>query len=151
MFPGKPATLVRDIQLLDRKFSMSMQGAQVSEVSFTVGSVSVSGLDASQRQLLLGAMRDQMLRNIGATEASESTLQQPLIDAQARPVGALSVSRVKAAGKHPRGHALRMQAVFVLHENRLIQVVALGEKLSDESAQTFFESVRWIQTASPGG
>jgi hypothetical protein len=44
-----------------------------------------------------------------------------------------------------------MQAVFVLHENRLIQVVALGEKLSDESAQTFFESVRWIQTASPGG
>src|SRR5690606_5219898 len=62
--PGKPATMTRRIHLQDQAVDMTMQGARVGENAFTVA---IAPLPASMTpERMLTAMREQMLRNIGA-------------------------------------------------------------------------------------
>src|SRR5690606_6357994 len=61
--PATPVSMTRRIHLEALEVEMTMQGARVKDNSFTVAEVPLPGLPAER---ILLAMREQMLRNIGA-------------------------------------------------------------------------------------
>ncbi|XJN73251.1 hypothetical protein ACHMW6_03260 [Pseudoduganella sp. UC29_106] len=71
LFPGKPATHSRVINLDGQQVNMSMAAAEVEGTMFAVGSVELP--DADKAAQAVQAMKAQMVRNIGATVNKEST------------------------------------------------------------------------------
>ncbi len=133
LLPAKPATYARGIDLNGLKVEMSMTGAAVGELSFTVASVRIA--DAAQRPKALAAMQEAMLRNIQATKHSEKPVTLK---------GGVPATEVEARGRNLRnGQPLAMVARFAAHGDRVLQAVALGpqDKLSAEAAETFLGSL----------
>jgi hypothetical protein len=156
--PAKPATMTRRIHLESLEVEMTMQGAQVKGNSFTVADVPLPAPGSStpgdagpgqaagmSPQRILLAMREQMLRNIGAPPSMPARdVDISLIDADGTKVGATPAQAVVArgTGKHAD---LEMHARFVLWQGHALQIVAVGPDLDPEQAGHFLESLRLVK------
>ncbi len=150
--PARPATMTRRIHLEGLAVDMSMQGARVAENSFTVALVPLPGSGGGQAEAagmsaerILLAMREQMLRNIGALALTPTEdAEVDLVDAERRKVGALPVQAIGArgTGKHAD---MQMFARFVLWEGHALQIVALGPGIDPEKAGHFLDSLRLVK------
>ena len=78
LFPAKPATLTRMVDLGGLQVEMTMTAAKVDNTTFAVGTAVAP--DAARAQAALPAMRLALLRNIGAPDAAAT---DDLIDAVA--------------------------------------------------------------------
>jgi hypothetical protein len=140
--PAKPAEMTRRIHLEDEAVEMTMQGARVGENAFTVA---VTTLPASMPpEHVLVAMREQMLRNIGApasTPVSDASVD--LVDAAGRKVGVLPVQAVDARGTGPQA-TMRMRARFMRWHDHALQIVAIGPDMEPEQADHFLASLRLV-------
>lgn len=147
LLPGKPATLERSINLAGVPLKMSMIGAKVDDLSFTVAVAPVPDQAAAAPATgsYLEAMQQQMLRNIGAPSSAAVPVQIGLVDAAGKPVGQVAGAQIKANGKIG-DRAVTMRAVFCRSGNRLIQAVVLGSQWNDEVAQQFFDSFKIEQS-----
>ncbi|UVW29342.1 hypothetical protein [Massilia sp. H6] len=130
MFPAKPATHTRSIDLGGIRVDMTMTGADVEGATFAVG----TALAPSPALALatLPAMRQALLRNIGATE--DGTQTPPL-----KP-GAAEL-QVDATGK---GHAgpVRLLGRFTVKGARVYQVIVIGkpDAMPPEQTEQFLDS-----------
>ena len=69
MFPDKPSTHKRTIDLDGLKVEMTMTAAEVNGATFAVGSAQAP--DTASAEKALSAMKTALVRNIGATVKSE--------------------------------------------------------------------------------
>ena len=108
LFPAKPATHTRPIDLGGIKVEMTMSAAEVEGTTFAVGTALAP--DAALAQATLPAMRQALLRNIGAadTGAGKETLD------------------VDVVGKGSGG-PVRLVGRFVAKGPRVYQVIVIGE------------------------
>lgn len=113
LFPAKPTTFARSVDLDGLRVEMTMTAAEVAGVTFAVGSASAP--DGARAQAALPAMRRALLRNIGkdadvtpATPATHDELQ------------------VDATGSS-NGRPMRLQGRFVARGARVFQVIVLGK------------------------
>jgi hypothetical protein len=143
LLPGKPALLERSINLAGSTVKMSMMGAKVDDLSFTVAAapLPVTSSASPVTSSYLEAMQQQMLRNIGAPSSAATPVQVGLVDAAGKPVGQTAASMIKAQGKLGT-RDVTMRAVFCKNGNRLIQAVVLGSPWNEEVAQQFFDSFK---------
>ncbi len=147
--PAKPATMSRRIHLEGFEVEMTMQGAKVRESAFTVARVPLPGQEAEAAGMtperVLVAMREQMLRNIGA---SPSTAVQPvtvdLVDGEKRKVGQVQLQAVSARGTG-RHAEMELQGRFGLWQGHALQIVAMGPQLDREQAKHFLDSLRLVK------
>ncbi|AXA94754.1 hypothetical protein [Massilia sp. YMA4] len=127
LFPGKPATHTRPVDLDGQKASMTMAATDIDGTVFAVGSAELA--DADHAQLAVQAMKAAMVRNIGAARPIESTRD-----------GGFEVEAHGARGGQP----VTLRGRFLARGKRAYQVIVVGpdNAVSREEADTFLRSFK---------
>jgi hypothetical protein len=133
LFPAKPSSHAREVNLDGIRTTMSMTAAEVHGVLFAVGSTELSS--PALVQPALTAMKTAMVRNIGGTVASDRSLPGPA-----------PVSELVANGSR-NGRPVQLTARFAARNQRVYQAVVIGapQDLPAEAVDTFLSSFK------PGG
>lgn len=115
MFPDKPATHTRSVDLDGMSVNMTMTAAQVDGTMFAVGSAEAP--DAARAQAALVAMKTAMVRNIGATITREKF----------RPASATGPEAIdiEATGS-ANGAPMKLIGHFEARNKRFYQVIVMG-------------------------
>ena len=126
LFPGKPATYTRHIDLGGASVDMTMTAAEVNGTVFAVGTG--QALDAATAQAAVAAMKTALVRNIGAQ----------VTDEKAKPGSALGV---KARGMR-NGQPMRLVGHFEARGKRFYQVIVMGPEngAPEEQVEQFMTS-----------
>jgi len=122
LFPAKPATLTRTVDLDGLQVEMTMTAAKVDNTTFAVGTAVAP--DPARAQAALPAMRLALLRNIGAPDTATTA--------------DLSVD-VTGTGQ---GAPMHLNGRFAAKGNRVYQVIVLGPagKTPPEQIEQFLTS-----------
>jgi hypothetical protein len=137
MFPSKPATLTRSVDLKGMKVEMTMTAAEVEGVTFAVG----TGLapDPSRARAALADMKTALVRNLGAKVQRESA------SAAAQGDAASSSIDIDAVGK-ANGQPMTLRGHFAAKGKRFYQVIVVGQakNVSLEQTDQFISSFRLL-------
>ena len=135
MFPGKPDSHTRSVDLDGLTVDMTMTATEVNGVMYAVGSAELP--DAARSPAALAAMQTAMLRNIGAATTGAS----PAIAG----TGAAQPIDIDASGIR-NGTPTRLVAHFEARGKRVYQVIALGKASSmpAEQVKQFMSSFKLI-------
>jgi hypothetical protein len=126
LFPAKPSTHTRSVDLGGIRVDMTMTAAEVEGNTFAVGTAVAP--DAAMAQATLPAMRQALLRNIGAADtAAAPSSGAPL--------------EVDATGKG-NGGPVRLVGRFVAKGTRVYQVIVVGKPgaMKPEETEQFLSS-----------
>ncbi|NLD69696.1 MAG: hypothetical protein GX644_12900 [Limnobacter sp.] len=141
MMPGKPDALTLPIDLAGMKVSMTMRGARVGDVAFTVAATVLPEDSPTARQQAIDGMRTAMLRNIAGREVAAEAVAVPVVDAIGQATGSAPGWRMEAAGT-AAGNEVGMHALFAAREDRAWQAVVVGPAPDREQARTFLDGFR---------
>jgi hypothetical protein len=146
LLPGRPQTVVRDVEFDGSKAQMSMTSTGIGATMFATGVARLPATavaDAPGRQKSLAHFRDALVRNVGAQGARQSAA--PKLDSAGQPV--LLAEAIEATGQLADGRNSRLAARFFIVDDRLFQVVALGAEgeIPPDALDTFFTSFRLIR------
>jgi len=123
MFPSKPSTFTKDIDLDGMKVAMTMTAAEVDGATFAIGTAQAP--DAARAQAALEAMRIALVRNISGRVRRQ---KEPAVAGD----GSV-ISDIEADG-NANGVPMRLAGHFVARNNRFYQVIVIG-KTSDMPAE----------------
>ena len=128
LFPDKPATYTRPVNLSGNSIDMTMTAAEVKNTVFAVGTGVAP--DAASAQAALAAMKTAMVRNIGAQVTEEKTQPGSTLDVQARGMR--------------NGQPMRLVGHFEARGNRFYQVIVLGPdgSVPEEQVEQFMTSFK---------
>lgn len=121
MFPEKPATYTRSIDLDGLKVDMTMAAAEVDGAVYAVGAAQAP--DAQAAQAALGAMQTALVRNIGGRISSEKVSAGATASGEGATQAASS--EVVADGV-VNGVPMRLVGRFEARGNRIYQVIVMG-------------------------
>jgi hypothetical protein len=127
LFPGKPASHTREVNLDGLAVKMTMAASDIEGTMFAVGSAELA--DAEQAPAAVQAMKTAMLRNIGAAQPVETTKD-----------GAFEVI---AHGMN-RGVPMLMHGRFLARGKRVYQLIVIGPEkdFRKENVETFMSSFK---------
>lgn len=127
LFPGKPATHTRQVNLDGQNADMTMAAVNIDGTLFAVGSAELP--DPAKAQLAVQAMKKAMVRNIGAASAVEATRD-----------GAFTV---EAKGNR-NGEPMTLNGRFMARGARVYQIVVVGPTngVGKEDVTTFLQSFK---------
>jgi hypothetical protein len=131
MFPGKPASYTRSVDLDGMRVDMTMTATEVEGAMYAVGTAQAP--DPARAQAALAAIKTALLRNIGATSTRESSAASALVtngtanDAASSDVTADGVLN---------GVKMRLVGHFEARGKRIYQVVVMGPAKSVEAEPT---------------
>jgi hypothetical protein len=139
LFPAKPASYTRTIDLDGMKASMTMTAAEVGDTMFAVGSAEAP--DAAHAQAALAAMKTALVRNIGATITSEKATAAAVASGSA--ASQKAAIDIEARGTQ-NGAPMRLLGHFESRDKRFYQVVVMGKEKSvePEQAEQFLSSFK---------
>jgi hypothetical protein len=139
LFPGKPATQTRSINLDGQEVKMAMAAAEVDGVMYAVGSAQVA--DATKAQLALTAMKSALVRNISGTVTSDKVTATSSGNGGLQ--GQQTVLEVEASGSQ-KGEPMRLVGRFIARDTRIYQVIVIGrdKHLAAETVETFLGSFK---------
>ena len=134
LFPGKPATYTRSIDLDGVPVSMTMTASEVDGTTFAVGTAQMP--DAVKAQAALLAMKTALVKNIGATVNSEKA-------AMAATATSTSSIQIEASGSS-NGTPVLLIGRFIAQDKRIYQVIVLGrgKHVSRENVDMFIDSFK---------
>jgi len=141
MMPAKPARMTRAIDLDGMKVSMTMHGARVDDVAFTVGAVELPDASVAVREQAIAAMRMAMVRNIGGREREAKAVTVPVVDAGGAARGTAPGWRIEATGR-AGDREVALLAVFASRNGRAWQAVVVGPSPDREQAAMFLDGFR---------
>jgi hypothetical protein len=131
MFPGKPATYTRSVNLAAMNVEMTMTATEVEGAMYAVGTAQAP--DPAQARSAVEAMQEALIRNIGATGARQRSTATASATG-GKPSETMS-SDVTADGVL-NGVPMRLVGHFEARGNRFYQVVVMGPAKSIESEAT---------------
>lgn len=131
MFPAKPATHTRSIDLDGMRVEMTMTAAEVDSVMFAVGTGVAP--DPARARAAVSAMKTALVRNIGAKVERES----------AAAAGAGVSVEIDALGT-ANGQPMKLRGRFVADGKRFYQVIVMGrsDAVAAEHADQFIASFK---------
>ena len=139
LFPGKPASQTRTIDLDGQQVSMTMTAAEVDGVAFAVGSAELT--DAAHAQAALLAMKSAMINNIDGKIVSDTVAAAS--SGQGTVSGQQTSIDVEAKGVQ-HGEPMLLIGHFVAKDKRIYQAVVVGreKKVLREEVDTFISSFK---------
>jgi hypothetical protein len=139
MFPGKPASYTRNVDLDGMRVDMTMTATEVEGAMYAVGTAQAP--DAARAQAALEAVQTALLRNIGATNTHDASASAAAV-ANGK-AGDASSSDISADGIL-NGVKMRLVGHFEAHGKRIYQVVVMGPAKSVEAdpAEQFISSFK---------
>lgn len=129
LFPDKPETMSRNVNLGIEQVNMTMMAAEVDGVSFAIGSATLR--DATHANAAVDAMKKALLHNIGSQLADTPAAGDD----------------IEAHGLRERGgerESLLLLGHFAAQDKHVYQVIVVGKEnaiLKDE-AHTFLQSFK---------
>jgi hypothetical protein len=141
MLPAKPARLTRAINLDGLRIDMTMIGAEVRGVSYTVGAIELPDDADATRERALAAMRVAMVRNIGGAERASRSVTVARIDPGGGARGTIGGVEIEAGGRM-RDREVTLLGRFVGVGRHAWQAVVLGDRPERELAAQFLESLK---------
>ena len=134
MFPEKPATHTRDVDLPGGRLELTMAAAEVDGVVFAVATGEAA--DPAQANAAVEAMKTAMVRNISGKVTSEKRRPGPAVD-------------IEATGLR-NGQPMRLAGHFEARGKRVYQVIVLGpqRQVADEQVEQFLTSFKPQGTSS---
>jgi hypothetical protein len=140
MFPNKPDSHTRSVDLAGLKVDMTMTATEIDGTMFAVGSAELP--DAARAPAALAAMQTAMLRNIGATAPSERAVAA---SGKVPPAGDGAPIDIEATGNR-NGVPTRLVAHFEARGARVYQVIVIGKPSSmpTEQVKQFMSSFKLI-------
>lgn len=144
LLPARPVSMERPIDLDGVPVTMSMTGARVGPVLFTVGAVVLPRADEHERTHATEAMRSAMERNVRSHETSIAQVEVPVLDPAGRPAGSVAGTHIEVEGE-VNGQPSHMSATFVARGDRAWQAVMISPVADPEAAKLFHESFRIAQ------
>ena len=142
--PAKPAKLTRPIHLESLKLDMTMHGAQVREVAYTVGTAVLPSADDAARDRALASMQAAMVRNITGTVRASRPVAITRVDPAGQRIGTAPGVEIEAIGTM-RGREALLIARFVGLGAQAWQAVVVGEHVDREHAALFLESLKLVR------
>jgi hypothetical protein len=138
MFPAKPATYTRPVELDGMKVNMTMTAAEVEDTMFAVGSAEAT--DPQHAQAALAAMKTALVHNIGGTitkETATAAASSPSV------TGSNASLNIEATGTH-NGTPMHLIGHFEARDKRIYQVIVMGKakSVSPEQVEQFFTSFK---------
>ena len=135
LFPAKPATQTREVNLGDDKVTMHMAAAEIDGVTFAVGSAELP--DAARAQAAIAAMKTTMVKNLNATVTSEKQ------ESTATANGQRAVTTIEAKGSR-NGEGMVLFGRFVAKDKRVYQAIVAGREkhVDQEAVDTFLTSFK---------
>lgn len=129
MFPAKPVSHTRAIDLNGMQVEMTMTAAEVEGTMFAVGTGVAP--DAAQAQAAVAAMKIALMRNIGAKVERESTAA----------AGTNTSVDIDATGS-ANGQPVKLRGHFEARGKRFYQVIVMGKTsaMSTERTDQFMSS-----------
>ncbi|WP_229217570.1 hypothetical protein [Massilia forsythiae] len=139
LFPAKPSSTTREIDLDGMKVRMTMAAAEVDGATFAVGAAEAP--DAARAQAALEAMKLALLRNIGADGAATSASASASSSAGDGKRDTRASSDIDATGTS-RGRPMRLVGHFEARGKRFFQVIVVGPApaLPPEQVEQFLTS-----------
>jgi hypothetical protein len=139
LFPDKPSTASRGIDLDGTRTTMTMTAAEVDDILFAVGQAEVA--DAAAAGAALTAMQTALVRNINGTVTSNQSSAAAATDTVAR------ITRDIDATGTRNGQPTRMVAHFEARGRTLYQVVVAGPAtaLKAEHTEQFMASFKALK------
>lgn len=134
LFPAKPDTHAREINLAGTPVTMTMTGAEVDGTTFAIGSIALP--DPTRAQQALADMKTALVRNIRGKVVAEKV---------SAPAPGTTMLELEARGPLPDGGERVMLARFIARSRHAYQLLVVGEAgtLSREAAETFLESIEF--------
>lgn len=143
LMPARVASMTEPVQLDDLKAPMTLHGARVRDLSFTVGAVELAAEQVARREHAQASMRAAMVRNIGGTERSHREVMVPRVDASGASRGSVPALEIEATGRM-KDREVTLLARFASDGDRVWQAVVLGPHPDAEQARLFLDSLRII-------
>ncbi len=139
MFPAKPDSHTRSIDLNGLKVDMTMTAADIDGNMFAVGTAEAPS--AAQAEAALAAMKTALVKNIGATVTSEKAGSAASASGPAQTRSA--TIDIVASGKQ-KGEPMRLVGHFEARDKRFYQVIVMGKEkdLSKENIDMFMSSFK---------
>jgi hypothetical protein len=134
-FPCKPSGQSRDLQLAGQRVNLALHACAAGGLTWGLAVADVAN-PALVGQALT-ELAASAATNLGAV-AGESL---PLKVNGATPNEAAGRQRLN--GKLPDGRAVQMQMAVFTRGTQVYQASVLGERVADDAAQTFFDSLRF--------
>ncbi len=127
MFPDKPSSHTRTIDIGGMKVDMTMTAVDIDGATFAIGSA--QAVDAAQAIAALPAMKTALVKNIGATIKSEKASGNTI--------------DIDATGSRA-GVPMRLVGRFEAHDKRFYQIIVMGpsDQLSKENVDMFLSSFK---------
>jgi hypothetical protein len=131
MFPAKPSTITRTIDLDGMQVAMTMTATEIDGATFAVGAAEAP--DAARAQAALEAMQVALVRNIGATITSQKATS-----------GDDRATRDVDASGTDHGVPVRLVGHFEARGKRFYQVIVLGktQAMPPEQVEQFLSSFK---------
>ena len=139
MFPDKPSTHTRPVDLNGLKVDMTMTAAEVDGTVFAVGTGEAP--DAMQAEAALAAMKTALVTNLGATVKTEQTAKSAsTAGASAKRSATIDID---ATGMQ-KGTPMRLVGHFESRDKRFYQVIVMGKEkdLTKENVDQFMSSFK---------
>jgi hypothetical protein len=135
MFPAKPASFTRDVDLDGMRVPMTMTAAEIDGATFAVGAAEAP--DAARAQAAVEAMNLALLRNIGVTDERRSAA------ASASGSDSRAAIDVDATGK-ANGEPVRLAGHFESRGKRFYQVIVMGQPkaMPQDQVEQFLSSFK---------
>ncbi len=134
MFPDKPVSHTREIDLNGMKVKMTMTAVQVDGATFAIGSGEAP--DEVQAQAALGAMKTALAKNIDAATDKERNPASATTSAAASVSASASSSLGIEASGTQQGKPVLLLGRFVAKDRHFYQVIVLGPKDAMPAEQT---------------
>lgn len=135
VLPGKPAKFERPVNLNGTTVNMKMTAADVSGVTYAIGSATMNDTTAAGKAIT--DMKNALVKNINGTVLRESA-------GVADPAGISSIE-VEARGNRPNDtQPLMLIGRFVAKDKYVYQAIVLGSEkaISREAVDTFLSSFK---------
>ncbi len=133
LFPCKPQLHERRVTLAGGSLKLSLMACEAGGQTW-----GLAGADLGDPARLAAAL-DELAAAAGANVAAGARAASAPVPGATPHAGN---RRLRLDGRRPDGQAVQMQVAVFAHGTRVYQATALGDRLPDELADTFFGSLR---------
>jgi hypothetical protein len=134
LFPCKPSSFARMVPLAGEQVRMTLQACDAGGVTWGLSWADVG--DPTRVPLALRALRQSTLDNLSASSGEDLPLRVPGATPQPDSL------RQALSGRTPDGKPMSGQVAVFSRGTVVFQATMLGKPAQEESASTFFSSVR---------
>lgn len=133
-FPCRPTTQRRDVPLAGQRVNLALHACAAGGQTWGLATADVG--DPARVGPALAELAASAAGNLGGTAGPVQALKVP--GATPNPAS----KRLRLQGRLPDGRAVQMQVAVFARGTQVFQATVLSETLSDEAADTFFDSLR---------